>query len=266
MTSAAHGHYQAGKLQDAIDAMNAEVRANPGDIDRRGFLAELLCFEGNLERADKLLDLMGTQDPSVAVGVTLFRQQVRAEMARQEFYRDGRLPEFLGDPPDHLKLHLEAAVALREGDGADAARLLDAAEEQRPKVSGVCNGKAFDDLRDLDDTTAGFYEMLTSTGKYYWVPTERVTSLEMHRPQRPRDLIWRRASVEVAEGPDGDVYIPVIYAGAGPEVDERTKLGRVTEFVGGDGSPTRGVGQRTFLIGEEAVPILEIQSLTIDAG
>ena len=55
--------------------------------------------------------------------------------------------------------------------------------------------------------------MLTTTGKYFWIPTERVLSAEFHPPKRPRDLIWRRVSMSVAEGPDGDVYIPVIYAG-----------------------------------------------------
>ena len=261
MSESARGHFEAGKLHDAIQAMNAEVRAKPSDVDRRGFLAELLCFESNLERADKMLDLIGTQDPGAALGLSLFRQQIRAEMARREFFGDGRVPEFLGDPPPHLKLHLEASVALREGDPAAAAKLLAEAEDQRPKVSGRCNGEAFDDIRDLDDLTAGFFEVLTSTGKYYWIPTERVATVEMHRPERPRDLIWRRAAMDVNEGPDGEVFLPAIYVTPGVEVDERTQLGRVTDFVGGEGEPVRGIGQRTFLIGEEAMPILEIQSL-----
>jgi len=261
MSESARGHFEAGKLQDAIKAMNAEVRAKPGDIDKRGFLAELLCFEGNLERADKMLDLMGTQDPAAALGLSLFRQQIRAEMIRREFFADGRVPEFLGDPPPHLTLHLEASIALREGNVASAAKLLADAEEQRPKVPGRCNGEAFDDIRDLDDLTAGFFEVLTSTGKYYWIPTERIGTIEMHRPERPRDLLWRRASMDVTEGPDGEVFLPATYFTPGVEIDERTQLGRVTDFVGGDAEPTRGVGQRSFLIGDEAVPILEIQSL-----
>jgi len=265
MSESARGHFEAGKLQDAIKTMNAEVRAKPGDVDRRGFLAELLCFEGSLERADKMLDLIGTQDPAAALGLSLFRQQIRAEMARREFFGDGRVPEFLGDPPDHLKLHLEASLALREGEMATAAKLLADAEEQRPKVAGLCNGEAFDDMRDVDDVMAGFFEVLTSTGKYYWIPTESIATVEMHRPERPRDLIWRRAAMDVSEGPDGEVFLPVIYVTPGVEVDERTQLGRVTDYVGGEGEPVRGVGQRTFLIGEEAMPILEIQSLEFRA-
>ena len=63
---------------------------------RRGFLAELLCFDGSLERADKMLDLIGSQDPQAALGLALFRQQIRAEMARREFFGDGRVPGIPG--------------------------------------------------------------------------------------------------------------------------------------------------------------------------
>lgn len=264
MSESAREHFEAGELQAAIQTMNAEVRAKPGDVDKRGFLAELLCFDGKLERADKMLDLMGTQDPAAALGLSLFRQQIRAEMIRREFFGEGRVPEFLGDVPAHAKLHLEASILFRDGDVAGAAKLLAEAEDQRPKVSGKCNGDAFEDLRDLDDFTAGFFEVLTSTGKYYWIPTERVGTIEMHRPERPRDLIWRRASMDVNDGPDGEVFLPAIYFTPGVEVDERTLLGRVTDFVGGDGEPVRGVGQRSFLIGNDAMPILEIQSLEFD--
>ena len=45
--------------------------------------------------------------------------------------------------------------------------------------------------------TAGSFEVLTTTGKYYWIPTERVATVEFHPPKRPRDLLWRRATMSV---------------------------------------------------------------------
>ena len=103
------------------------VRAKPGDVDKRAPWPSC-CVLSTWERADKMLDLIGTQDPQAALGLSLFRQQIRAEMARREFFADGRVPEFLGDPPDHLKLHLEALIALKDGDVATAAKLLADAE------------------------------------------------------------------------------------------------------------------------------------------
>lgn len=259
----AQGHYQAGHLREAIAAATEEVKRHPGDPSRRGFLCELLCFAGELERVDRQLEALVHQSPDVAVGVGLFRHLVRAEQARQQFYAEGRLPEFLGQPTACLRLHLEASIRLRDGLADEAARLLDQAEEQRPRVAGTCDGRAFEDLRDVDDLTACFFEVLTSNGKYYWIPIERVESIEFRAPARPRDLLWVRAHVIVRDGPDGEVYLPTLYAGAPAEADDRVRLGRVTEWRGGDGTPARGVGQRTFLVGDEPRPILEIGSLTI---
>src|SRR5262245_11528456 len=116
--------YQAGLLKDAIAAMNAEVKQHPADTGSRALLCELLGFAGNLERADTLLDTLGTQDPQAMVGISLWRHLIRAEQARQQFFGEGRLPEFLGEPTPVLRLHLEASIHLREGRSAEAAKLL----------------------------------------------------------------------------------------------------------------------------------------------
>jgi type VI secretion system protein ImpE len=258
----AHQLYETGNLHDAITAMNAEVKQHPADVSRRGFLSELLCFAGDLERADLQVDVMGQQDPSAMIGIGLFRHLVQAEQARRDFYTQGRVPEFLGAPSPVLRLHLEASLLLREGKAHEAAQLLQQAEEQRPKVAGVCNGQPFADLRDLDDLTAPFFEVLTSNGKYYWIPMEQVELIEFRAPVRPRDLLWRRVHMIVRDGPDGEVYLPTLYAGTHAEADDLTRLGRATTWRGGNGQPVRGVGQRTFLVGDESRPILELQKIT----
>lgn len=254
--------YDAGRLQEAITALNDDVKRRPGDTTVRSFLCEMLCFAGNLERADLQLDVIAEQDAQAALGVTLFRQLIRAEQARRQFYVDGRLPEFLAPPTDGLKQQLEASIHLREGDVAGAARLLGEAEEQRLKLSGTCDGRAFDDLRDIDDLTSSFFEVLTSNGKYYWIPMDRVELVEFRSPARPLDLLWRRAHMVVQGGPDGEVYLPTLYAGTHAEIDDRMRLGRLTDWRDVAGGLTRGLGQRTFLIGDEARTILEIESIS----
>jgi type VI secretion system protein ImpE len=259
----AREHYEAGDLKQAVTAALEDVRNHPEDVNRRGLLAELLCFAGELDRADRQLDALGHQDPAVSVGVGLFRHLIRAEQARQQFYAEGRLPEFLDQPSEALRLHLEASIHLREGRPAEAAELLARAEAQRPHPAGTCDGKAFDDFRDLDDLVAPVFEVLTSNGKYYWIPAERVEVVEFRPPARPRDLLWRRAHMVVRGGPDGEVYLPALYAGTHAAADDRARLGRVTEWQGGDGAPVRGVGQRTYLVGDDARPVLEIREITI---
>jgi type VI secretion system protein ImpE len=258
----AHDHYEAGNLREAVAAALDDVKVNPSDTGKRRFLCELLCLTGDLERADRQLDVLTQQvDAEEMVNVALFRQLVRAEQARQQFSSDGRLPEFLNNEvAPLLRMHLEAAVLLRAGKQAEATALLTRAEEQRPKIAGVCNGQPFDDLRDLDDVTASYFEVLTSTGKYYWIPMSAVDAIEFRAPVRPRDLLWRRALMTVHQGPDGEVFLPTLYAGAAGDPDDRVRLGRTTEWRGE--APVRGFGQRMFLIGEEARTIMELQSLT----
>src|SRR5580698_8651212 len=152
-----------GKLADALTAANAEVRKAPSDLGARILLAEMLVFSGNLERADVLLDAASTIDPSTAVVVAEFRQLIRADMARRQLFRDGRVPELLSDPTEVQRLQLAALVALRANDPEEAAKNAAAAEAARPPTPGFHNDKPFDDLRDADDLLAGNFEELTTT-------------------------------------------------------------------------------------------------------
>ncbi len=257
--------FRARRLGPAIAAANAEVRRNPADLGARILLAELLLFDNNLDRADVILDAAAQADPTSAVVVAEFRQLLRADMARRQCSRDGRVPEFLGEPTAALRAALAAQIALRAGDVAEAARQAAEAEAVRPRVPGVLKDgggdAAFDDFRDVDDLCAGFFEVLTTTGKYYWVPTERVASLAFHPPRRPRDLTWRRATISVTAGPDGEVYVPVIYDSLQPDLADDYRLGYATEWAGEESGPVRGIGQRVFLAGDNARAIMEIAEL-----
>jgi type VI secretion system protein ImpE len=257
--------FSAGKLDAAIEAANAAVRRAPTELGGRVLLAELLLFAGNLERCDVVLDAAAQADPTAAVVVAEFRQLLRAETARRQLNRDGRVPEFLGEPTPALKAALAGVVALRAGDAAEAERQAALAEELRPRASGARGQGAdetrFSDFRDMDDLYAGFFEILTTTGKYFWVPTERVASLECHPPRRPRDLAWRRATISVRDGPDGEVYLPAIYDGAEPDLADDLRLGKATDWSQRGDGLVRGVGQRMFLVDEEALPLLSLQNL-----
>lgn len=262
MTS--HEAFRSGRLSEAISLCIEGVRDDPTNVDLRAFLAELFCFNGELERADKQLDTISTQNPETAVVIALFRQLVRAEQARTECFQQGRLPEFLDEPSPALRLALQAAVSLRTGAAAEAAEHLSQAEDARPEVAGSCGDQAFEDFRDLDDLCAPFLEVLTSTGKYFWIPTDRIRSIHFRPAATPRDLLWRETELDVANGPDGVVYVPCLYWNSHTHADDAIKLGRATDWIEGDAGVVRGVGQRTFLVGDDDHPILHLTDLNFD--
>ncbi len=117
-------------------------------------------------------------------------------MARRQVFRDGRLPEFLGEPTAAQRgaLAILATARRRCGGGRPAGRLR---RPTAPHPGGTAPDGAFDDFRDADDVVAGSLEVITTTGKYFWIPAERVSLLQFHPPRRPRDLYWRRATMEV---------------------------------------------------------------------
>ena len=257
--------FRAGDLTGAIAAAQAAVRKAPSDLDMRILLAEFLVFSGNLERADVLGDAAST--------IELHDRHRRRRVPPADPRRHGAPPTVPGRTgartavrPDRAaqRLQLAALVALRAGDMAEAAKCAAAAEEARPQVAGFHNDKPFDDLRDADDLLAGTMEVLTTTGKYFWIPTERILSAEFHPPKRPRDLIWRRVSMSVSEGPDGEVYVPAIYAGGDPATD-LLRLGRETDWTDPDAGPVRGIGQRVFLLGDDDVAIMDLGTLRFGA-
>jgi len=257
-------HFQAGELDEAVTAALGDVKKNPTDVGLRAYLCELLCFAGDLERADKQLETISNQDPKAAAAIALVRQLVRAETARRECFHAGRVPDLLDKPDELFELHMQALVESREGNHAEAAKLLAQAEEKRAKVSGTCDDKAFADMRDGDDLIGGYFEVLTSTGKYYWIPMQRVESMEFEPRERTRDLLWRPCQMVVKGGPDGVVYLPAIYPTVTKESDNPLRLGRFTDWQGAEGEPVRGVGLRTYLIGDEPRTLHDIASVTFD--
>src|SRR5262245_166081 len=100
-STSASSRFDAGDLAGAVSAATDDVRTNPANVQQRLFLAELLCFTGDIDRADNQLDVILRQSPD-AILVLQFRQLLRAEKHRQECRTSGRMPDFLAEPPEHL--------------------------------------------------------------------------------------------------------------------------------------------------------------------
>lgn len=255
--------FRAGRLEEAVSLAGEIVRRAPGDVANRLLLAEILLFAGNAERADKVLDAAEAVDPSLGLYVSEFRHLLRAETVRRQTWREGRVPEFLGEPTEALQHTLRALAALRGGDEGAAAEAAAAAEAVRPRSAGRHGATPFDDFRDADDLCAALVEVLTATGRYFWIPVERIAEMAFAAPQRTRDLFWRRCSMTVSGGPDGDVYVPALYVDPVPSdpapQDGGLRIGDATDWVGD--RLVRGRGQRVFLAGEDGLAIRDLSSL-----
>jgi type VI secretion system protein ImpE len=252
--------FKSGQLQAAIDAQIKEVKKNAADPTKRIFLFELASFAGDVDRARKQIEAVNYEDPERQHVIFSYRKLLDSETIRRAVFREGRLPNFLMKPTDHVQLRIEAVKALREKKPADALKLLNLANEQSPALKGTLNGKPFTSLRDGDDLFAGILEVLAQ-GMYSWIPLEQIDSLAMNPPKAPRDLLWFPGRLQLRDGQSGPVYIPAVYPFTYEATDEALKLGRMTDWKKTKGGPTLGVGSRTFIVDGEASGLLEWREL-----
>ncbi|MCA9050967.1 MAG: hypothetical protein KDA89_19655 [Planctomycetaceae bacterium] len=258
-----HELFQAGKLSEAVSAATEVVRNRPSDVNARSVLCELLCFSGDLVRADKQLEAVMQIKADSAVGVSLIRHLIRSEMCRREVFDQGRVPEFLTQPTESQQLRLQALMALRENDSATAAKLIGEAAKQEPDLCGSCNDQPFEGFCDLDDLLGPMIEVFTATGQYYWLSAEQIVSLEFSGISHLTDMLWRAAEIVTVGDVSGRVHVPALYHNSHLAEDERVRIGRASEWLNADtGGPIRGAGQREWLIGEDVHTITEIKLLT----
>ncbi len=253
------------QLAAALEAGKKTVRDNPTDIESRSILCQLFCFSGDWERADNQLATIAEQDSEMQLGVGLIRQLMRAEVAREQFFTDGRTPELVAEPSDAMQALLRALIAVREGSFGEVAQHLEAVKENLPVVSGEANGIEFDFARNLDDFMSGFLEVLTTNGKYFLIPFENVSSVTFREPERLQDQIWRSANIEVEGGLDGEVYIPTRYSRHLRPVDDLSDaliMGGETEWIPlFEDGPVVGQGQKMFVFGDNAYTIMELNKI-----
>lgn len=257
--------FQNGQLNEAVKVATDAVRNNPVDIGARSMLCEVLCFAGDLERADKQLEAATQIDTESAVGVSLMRHLIRSEICRREVFERGRVPEFLAQPTPAQQLRLRALVSLKNDDAATAAKYIEEAIEQEPKLSGECNGKSFVGMRDLDDLLGPNIEVFTATGQYYWLAAEQVISLEFSPIEHLSDLLWRAAQIITVGDVSGRVHVPALYHNSHASADDSIRTGRSTDWIQqSESTPTLGIGQRDWLFDEDVIAITEVKELTFN--
>ena len=255
--------FDAGELDQAIEELLRDVKANPSEIDKRTFLFELSCFAGEWTRAERQLDVIGHQSTQAELGVMIYRANIKAEQERRRLFSEGIQPHFLREPPGYVDLHIAAINQIRQGQLKEARATLDQAEEERPAITGNINGKKFIDFRDYDDLVAPVLELIVKD-KYVWLPFEQIKRLEVTPPKVLRDLLWTNARIEATDGTIGDVYIPSLYAGTSDSENDQLRLGRMTDWKQIDADLYRSFGLRVFAAGGEEKSLFEATKVEFD--
>ena len=221
--------YQEGKIEDAVKLLAAGLRNDPTDIRSRTFLFELLCFMGELDRAEKQLDVLSDISKEAGMGTLIYRSALQAERMRREMFETKSFTQTAGEP-------------IRKA---------------------VLNGVEIGTVEDADQRIGPRLEVYAA-GSYLWLPMAHVASIRMEAPKRVRDLIWIPAILKT--GPQcggldlGEVMIPALTPFAFRQTDNSVRLGRQTIWEEEDGVLVPA-GQKLLLVDGEEYPILEVRTL-----
>jgi len=255
-------HFQAGRLNEAIDAQLAAVRSAPLDSGRRTFLFELLAFAGQWDRADQQLAVLAQETAEKGWGASVYQNLIAAEKKRQQVFAGQARPDVFLDPPPFIAARWEALEQLSRGTAeATAAGIQKLAESDAaaPSINGNINDQPVTGLRDADDLLAPVLEVMLLRD-YVWVPWVQIRELDIERPSHPRDLLWTPATIVLSDGEERRAYLPSLYPGTSAAKADNLKLGRLTDWVVPDSDgPVCGLGQHLLLAGDKDFGLLEVR-------
>ncbi|HZD05054.1 MAG TPA: type VI secretion system accessory protein TagJ, partial [Longimicrobiales bacterium] len=217
----------------AIEALSQRLREDPTDSRSRTFLFELLCFSGDLDRAERQLEVLARESDEAGIGAWMYRSALHAERTRREMFEAQTFPA--ADPPESLP--------------------------------GTLNGTAFQRIEDADPRIGARLEVFAA-GQYTWIPFRHLASVAMEAPRRLRDLYWTPA--RVTAGPElrdlelGEVLLPAVTALAWQHPDGNVRLGRTSDVQEREDGSVIPLGPKILMMDDEPVPLLEVRELSFD--
>lgn len=244
-------------LDEAIELAKAHLKTAPSDKDARHLFIDLLILAGDYARADAQCNLAATFAPEDTMGFALLRNQLRAMAARSAWFDTAATPDFPNGPTSLDQAALKVAIAHRDG-SPETAALLQSVDDIRGEQPMRWNGGLVSDFRDLDDRIPHALEVIMTGGAYLWIDFSRITAVRVEPIARPRDLAFRSAELELADGAIASVLLPAIYHGT---TGETLLLGRETEWIDEPTGITTGRGQKCFLAGDDLVSFHDLETL-----
>ncbi len=251
---------QAGKLVEAREQLVAAVKASPADLASRSLLFQVLCYNGEWQKADRHLEAIAVQDAKGGAGALGYRNIIQAEINRHEVAKDQHIASFISEPPDYFDLFVRMRKSLAEQNENETTSALTNLDSLRPQLSGTVNGEPFIGFCDTDTTLFPFLEVIAHE-RYLWVPFESIRELVVSPPESLLDLLWISARITTWEGLTMNCYLPVLYPNSFSHEDVRIKMGRMTDWQALAGTYARGVGQHVFEVGGRDMAILELREV-----
>ncbi len=253
---------QAGRLTEALEVLQGEIRRNPADYKLRVFLFQLNCVFGRLDKALTQLQMVASLNADTMLLAQIFRPVIACELLRREVFTGKRTALIFGEPADWVGLLVQANSLLAEGKHSAATELRDQAFAAAPTTSGKVDTQPFEWIADGDSRLGPMLEVILE-GKYYWIPYCRIARIEIEKPTDLRDLVWTPARFTWTNGGAVSGHIPVRYPDTENCDDDSLRLARKTDWKEASPGCFLGLGQRVFATDAGEYPLLECRHIDL---
>lgn len=259
---AAEQAVQEGDLDAATDRLQAEVRSDPSNAKLRVFLFQLLCVNGDWKRALTQLKLAADLDAGALAMAQMYRETINCELLRARVFAGQTSPMILGEPAEWLALLIESLLARGQGRDGEYQDLRSRAFETAPPSTGIIDGETFGWIADADMRLGPVCEAIMN-GRYYWLPFERITRIDIEAPVDLRDVVWLPAHFQFANGGEAHGVIPSRYPGSESADDTQIRLGRKTVWLEETADQFVGLGQRVLTTDAGDHAVMDVRTIAI---
>lgn len=258
-------YLRQGDPDAALASLQAAVRAAPADAKHRVFLFQLLCVQGQWERALTQLNVAGDLDPGTLGMVQVYREALGSEALRADVFAGRRSPLVFGEPEQWIAMLLEALRLGAAGEHEKSQAMRAEAFEQAQATPGRLDGARFEWIADADPRLGPVLEAIVN-GRYYWVPFHRIAELRLERPADLRDLVWLPAEFKWVNGGEAVGLIPARYPGTEKAADPLLRLARRTEWTEVAPDLFLGSGQRMLATDTGEFPLMELETVSFETA
>lgn len=239
----------------------SEIRNNPQQAEPRALFVQVLCLEGEWERAAAQADALLKLNPASALFCTTVTRLIEAEQLREQVFAGKRAPEWSGAQPAYAADVCAALQAYGCGNTAAAAeatrRVMDALEPAAATLDGAAPQPW---LIDADARLTGVVEYLKD-GHYCLVAQSEIKSIELAAPSHPVELLWPHVRIclrsgEVLVGRTTGRY-PLVGAAKEPAL----QMMKESAWQEAAENLYLGSGQHCWATEEGVVPLLTVSRL-----
>ena len=228
------------------------------------FLFQLLCINGDWQRALSQLQLTGELDAINLPMVQTYREAIACELFRQQVFSGRQSPLVFGDPPAWIALLLEGLRLNGDGEMEHTQQLQREAFDQAPANPGRLDGEPFAWLADADQRLGPVLEAIIN-GRYYWIPMQHLSRVKIEPPSDLRDMVWVPVQLRFVNGGATVALVPSRYCGTEVSDDAGLKLSRKTLWQEPVPDFYTGLGQRMLVTDSGDHALLNLCSISFEA-